>query len=227
MNKNETNKRIIHSKEDYLKNPCRYSALPFWKEKDLVLPDTISVFHKEDWDRLREEERSKYYKLERFFRIYHDLEDLGQVSVPSGFRLRDFDFSREEDYEIGLNIIKNSYENMDISVEKLKSYRETAVFNESLWFFIEEAESEMPIAFIIGDLDLDLAEGIIEWLQVSKDFRKMGLASILLMEFLSRLKEIGNFATVSGDLDNASDPLGVYRKNGFIGEDVWYIGYGR
>ena len=38
------------------------------------------------------------------------------------------------------------------------------------------------------------------------------------------LKDLGaDFVTVSGNLDNPTNPLELYKKCGFEGDDVWYI----
>jgi len=32
-----------------------------------------------------------------------------------------------------------------------------------------------------------------------------------------------NFVTVSGEVDNSTNPEALYRKCGFIGDDIWHI----
>ena len=37
------------------------------------------------------------------------------------------------------------------------------------------------------------------------------------------MKGIADFATVSGKVDNETNPEALYRKCGFVGNDVWHI----
>ena len=37
------------------------------------------------------------------------------------------------------------------------------------------------------------------------------------------MKENAEFATVSGECDNSTNPEGVYRKCGFEGSNIWHI----
>lgn len=39
------------------------------------------------------------------------------------------------------------------------------------------------------------------------------------------MKGKAKFATVSGDCNNTSNPIGLYRKTGFVGDSIWYIAY--
>ena len=38
-----------------------------------------------------------------------------------------------------------------------------------------------------------------------------------------RMQGIAEFATVSGKVNNPTNPQSLYRKCGFIGDDVWHI----
>ena len=37
------------SKEEYISNPCGTSSLPFWKEKQNVVPDNMLILHDKDF----------------------------------------------------------------------------------------------------------------------------------------------------------------------------------
>ena len=76
----------------------------------------------------------------------------------------------------------------------------------------------------IAEFDEVCREGIIEWVQVLPEYRGRGLGKKIVDVLLNRLKSIGaSFVTVSGNLDNTSKPLELYRKSGFTGDDIWYI----
>lgn len=128
---------------------------------------------------------------------------------------------------MAVNIIKLSYENTDMTIDKLRRYKENPVYDGDLWIFIDKAGDikERPLAFGLADFDSDLKEGILEWIQVAPNHRGKGLGTFLVRELLNRLKARADFVTVSGDWDNPNNPINLYRKSGFVGENIWYIGY--
>ena len=67
----------------------------------------------------------------------------------------------------------------------------------------------------IAELDREIGEGVLEWIQVSKDYRRRGLGSYLVLELLWRMRKAARFVTVSGECENADNPEGLYRKCGF------------
>lgn len=79
------------------------------------------------------------------------------------------------------------------------------------------------IGSIICDLDTEIGEGVIEWLQVLPKYRGKGIASSLICKALNIMKHYAEFTTVSGECDNSTNPEYVYRKCGFEGNDIWHI----
>ena len=80
------------------------------------------------------------------------------------------------------------------------------------------------IASGIAEYDENCREGILEWIQVLPEYRGKGLGKKIVSVLLNNLKKCGaDFVTVSGNLDNVSAPLQLYKKCGFEGDDVWYI----
>ena len=50
-----------------------------------------------------------------------------------------------------------------------------------------------------------------------------GLGTALVLELLRRLQDRAEFVTVSGEVNNPSNPQRLYRKCGFAGSDVWWL----
>ena len=75
----------------------------------------------------------------------------------------------------------------------------------------------------IAELDREIGEGILEWIQVSEDCRGRGLGRYLVSELLWRMRGRALFATVSGQCNNPSQPERLYRGCGFTGDDVWHV----
>lgn len=80
------------------------------------------------------------------------------------------------------------------------------------------------VASGIAEYDVELKEGMIEWVQVLPAYWNKGYGTDIVNYLLKQLKELGaSFVTVSGSLENKTNPERLYRKCGFIGDDVWYI----
>ena len=116
---------------------------------------------------------------------------------------------------------------MDVRKDTLRRYMKNKVYKKNLWVFIDEINKNgnTPVAFGLADLDSTLNEGILEWIQVLPEYRGRGLGKSLVNELLIRMKEKAKFATVSGDCNNASNPINLYKKSGFVGNSIWYIAY--
>lgn len=204
--------RKLMERNEYLTDPCGKLSIPYWKAKTLVIPDSIKIIHCRNWS-------GQYSNYQRFFRIMHDLKDLCPI---------DFDYDTlSVDYQAAdlAEMINASYshENIVVTEKEILEWRQHETFREDLCICINADDGKM-IASGIAEFDEICREGIIEWVQVLPEYRKRGLGKKIVDALLRRLKGIGaDFVTVSGNLDNSSDPLKLYRKCGFTGDDIWYI----
>ena len=122
-------------------------------------------------------------------------------------------------------MINESYkhENIVVSEQDILQWKQRKTFREELCVYINADNGKMA-ASGIAEFDEVCREGIIEWVQVLPEYRGRGLGEKIVDVLLNRLKSIGaSFVTVSGNLDNTSKPLELYRKCGFTGDDIWYI----
>ncbi len=122
-------------------------------------------------------------------------------------------------------MINESYkhENIVVSEQDILQWKQHKTFREELCVYIN-ADNGKKAASGIAEFDEVCREGIIEWVQVLPEYRGRGLGKKIVDVLLNRLKSIGaSFVTVSGNLDNTSKPLELYRKCGFTGDDIWYI----
>lgn len=217
----------IHNRLSYLRNPCDYSALPYWKEITFHKPLYIKIYNEKEWLQLSEDIKSNFKRIDKYFRIKHLLIQIDISDLPKGYKFRTFNPNKKEDYDSALEIIKLSYINTDTTKDTLKGYRKNKVYDESLWIFIDEINNskKIPVAFGLADLDSFMKEGILEWIQVSPEYRGKGFGTFLVNELLNRLKGKADFVTVSGDCNNINNPIKLYRKCGFVGNSIWYIAY--
>lgn len=217
----------VHDRLSYLRNPCDYSALPYWKETTFNKPDNIKIYHEREWNQLPENIKEDFVEVDKFFRVKHPLVQIYMQDLPKDFKFRNFDPNNEEDYDKALEIIKLSYANTNITKDTLKEYTKRNVYENELWIFIDKINNgmDMPVAFGIADFDPFMREGILEWIQVLPEYRRKGLGKSLVSKLLMRMKGKAKFATVSGDCNNTNNPINLYRKLGFVGDSIWYIAY--
>lgn len=198
--------------KEYIQNPCGKLSIPYWKATTMTLPDTIKIIHSQDWN-------EQYKDFERFFRVKHALEKLDPI---------DFNYNIilivEQANQLA-EMINASYihENIVVNEEDVLKWKDNKTFRENLCVSIESEDGKM-IASGIAEYDENCREGILEWVQVLPEYRGKGLGKKIVNVLLSNLKKCGaDFVTVSGNLDNVTAPLQLYKKCGFEGDDVWYI----
>lgn len=152
-----------------------------------------------------------------YFRLYHDLQGLRAAVLPEGFRLCE---AATADYAAHIN---QCYGDGSITEAEISAYAQHPVYSAELWDAVQALESKEIVATGVAELDEDVGEGILEWIQVSPAYRGHGLESYVVTELLTRMSKKARFATVSGQVNNPSNPEGLYRKCGFQGNDVWHI----
>lgn len=219
----------VHNCLAYVRDPCDYSSLPYWKETTFSLPAHIKIYREREWLELSEIEKNAFEKVDIFFRTKHNLDQIKAPTLPAEYVFRTFDSDREEDFESALEIIHLSYPNMKVTKDKLRGSLKNGVYDGDLWVFIDKVGSEKKqvVAFGLADLDSSMQEGILEWIQVLPEYRRKGLGEALVNELLTRMKGKAKFATVSGDWNNSYQPVKLYEKCGFEGNRLWYIAYGK
>ena len=202
------------SLQEYLSNPCGTLSIPYWKSKGLIVPENIKIIHDRDYF----SERFSDYNDEPYFRLYHHLKDIGQSM------LNDIEIvSGSHNIEEFVQLINASYSDLSVTKEQIESYRSTPVYCPDLWILLKKTSSDTVIAGGIADYDRETNELILEWIQVLPSYRKQGYGQLIVNSLLLKMKGIATFATVSGKVNNPTNPQGLYRKCGFTGNDVWHI----
>ena len=199
------------TKEEYLKNPTGSSSLSYWKTNSFVIPSNIRVIRDDQYVDNDIEIDEPYFKL------VHRLMDIKKPSLPDGFVLC------HPSLEEFVNHINECYEDISPSLHELEEYQNRPTYQKDLWFGIKEVKTNKLVASIIGEIDFSIKEGIIEWLQVSKDYRRNGLASFLVHSFLEIVKSECDFVTVSGQMNNKTHPYELYLSCGFVNPVIWHI----
>lgn len=200
------------TKAQYMENPCRAASIPYWKAASISVPANMKILHEDDFHAGLLER----YMDEPYFRLKHDLRQLRPAVVPDGFSLCGASAAEHAEH------IHQCYGNGMTPAEVL-SFTEREVYCPELWLALRCDATGRIVATGIGELDREVGEGILEWIQVSEAYRGYGLGSVIVKEMLWRMKDRAGFATVSGQCDNPWQPEALYRKCGFAGSDVWHV----
>ena len=203
------------SLENYLNNPCSSSSIPYWKAKNISIPDNMKIVHDGDFST----ELLKEYEDETYFRLHHSMKKLTKPE------LEDYDIvtASLEDIETIVSVINGSYTDLQVNKEQIQSYTKTLVYRPELWILIKESATENCVGCGIADFDPEAEELILEWIQVLPEYRGKNIGTAIVKELLWRSREYAKFATVSGKVENKTKPEALYRKCGFNGNDIWHI----
>lgn len=200
-------------KAAYLNDPCGTSSLPYWKSGVAKIPESMKI--------LREDEFSvevlERYQDDPYFKLRHDLSELKREEIPHGFRLVK---ATSVDYVRHISIC---YDRERVTVQDLERLKEHFTYDPVLWIALEDMISGELVATGIAGVDLEIREGILEWIQVSPAYRRRGLGRYLVCELLSRMVGKANFATVSGRVNSQSKPELLYESCGFQDRVIWHI----
>lgn len=200
--------------KSYLNNPCGMASIPYWKQKGRSIPDNMKIVHDRDYD----ENLFCDYKDEPYFRLYHDLKSISKESLANVEII-----TSAYDIEQFVKLINKSYSDLSVTEKQLEGYQKTPVFCPELWVLLKETSTEKIIAGGIADYDKEIGELILEWIQVMPDYRGKGYGQLVVNYLLSKMQGIAEFATVSGKVNNSTNPEALYRRCGFTGNDIWHI----
>ena len=205
------------TKEQYILDPCGTSSTAYWKNYCFQKPDNIQILHENDFSK----EKYGYSHIIRYFRLIHHLKVLTPYKLDDKFYFQTVNPLSQ--IEVIRDIINCCYENTYITIEQIEEWLNYKVYDSELWILVIEKSSAFPIALGIADFDGEIKEGSLEWIQVLPEKRGCGIGKALVMELLSRLQPKANFATVSGQVDNKTNPEKLYRQCGFTGNDIWCV----
>lgn len=201
------------TKEQYLTDPCKTASIPYWKVKSIMIPDGMQILHQDDFDEIE----YAHYIDEPYFRLIHNLQGLSKPLLPHGYSLCAATLSA---YAAHIN---SCYDGIGITEAELQGYAKRTVYDSELWLAVKDNQTGNIVATGIAELDREIGEGALEWIQVSGSHWEHGLGNYIVSELLWRMNGKASFATVSGQCNNATNPEKLYRKCGFTGNDVWHI----
>ncbi len=200
-------------KKEYLANPTGASALSFWKTCNFNNPAHIKVLNENEINPSLLETHTD----EVYFKLVHYLEDIDEQ-----FKSDEFIFVKASTEEF-VNHINSSYEEEGLTVNELESYKSRPVYDEDLWICVYDNINHAIAATGIAEFDREIKEGYLDWIQVSEEYRGQRLGKTIVYELLKRLKEKASFVTVSGRVNNKTQPEKLYESCGFESKVLWHI----
>ena len=197
----------------YLNNPCKAALLPYWKAKAVAVPANMLVMHEDVFSVAFLQE----YSDERYFKLLHDLKTVTTPSLPMGYAR-----SRVTSAELAAHI-SSCYEGSNINDEEVLRWQRRKIYREDLWVAVCDESNGQIVASGVAELDAEIGEGVLDWIQVSEKHRQRGLGKYVVTTLLRRMQGKARFVTVSGKCDDPCQPEKLYRACGFIGNDVWHV----
>lgn len=202
------------SLQSYLIDPCGTTSIPYWKYKSIAVPPNMKIVHQREMT----DDLLLDYNDEPYFRLYHDLKNVRRMTVreaeiiPGGASVSEF-----------VQLINQSYTDLSVTAEQMERYRHTPVYCPDLWILLKEKGTQTILAGGIADHDKEIGEVILEWIQVLPSHRGRGYGQFIVNTLLSKMRDTAKFATVSGRINDPTEPERLYRKCGFVGTDIWHI----
>ena len=203
----------MDNKAQYLKNPCRASSIPYWKAIRISVPENMDILHNDDFCAALLEQ----FTDEPYFRLKHDLQNINPAVIPDEFEQCTATLADFADH------INRCYGGACVTEDELCNYIARQVYCPELRIAIKDIKTGKIVATGIAELDREIGEGILEWIQVSEEYRGRGLGYYIVLELLQRMKDAAKFATVSGQCNNPWKPEKLYRQCGFTGNDIWHV----
>ena len=132
---------------EYLNNPCGTLSIPYWKAKNITIPPDMKILHDNDFSA----NILSDYTDEKYFRLYHNLKGIPKVTT------NDFEITTatRKDIKAIVHIINDSYTDISVNKELIKSYTKTPVYNAALWIMVKEKATDKYVGCGIADFDAE------------------------------------------------------------------------
>lgn len=148
---------------------------------------------------------------------------LNRLTWKKKFTYKNVDTNSVNDLNEVVSIINKSYTDIQVDFNQVLQWAMAEVFDKNLWIFIIDVDKQKPVALGIAELDQNVREGSLEWIQVLPEYTKRGLGQAIVNKLLLNMVGKADFVTVSGQVNNNTNPEKLYRKCGFQGNDIWHV----
>jgi GNAT superfamily N-acetyltransferase len=198
----------------YLAAPCKTFSTAYWKKDVFPIPAGIRIEHADNSEQHIADGTA-------YFRMVHYPRGEYETALPPMYEYTDVHMP--EQAEMVADLLNCCYPDSSFTAHQIIKWMNYLVYKPDLWIFIVDTEKKAPVALGIADFDMTINEGSLEWIQVLPEYQRKGLGQAVVNELLRRMSGYVRFVTVSGEIDNPSNPRELYRKCGFTGDDIWIV----
>ena len=204
-----------------------HQLVVFWRrdrdqDPDLLIPVddlSLALIHQDHYDGFP---AHLFSRQKSYFRLIHQSQSRGKSTVvPKGFIFQEV----KPEVEIAdvAAFIDECYPDIKPTDDTVRSWMAHISYDPRLWFWVMDESKELPAGLGIAEIDQEIGEGSLEWVQVHPNYRGKGIGECLVIELISRLSGRVEFTTVSGEVGNKTNPEALYRRCGFQGSDIWWL----
>ncbi|MBI5666649.1 MAG: GNAT family N-acetyltransferase [Chloroflexi bacterium] len=172
--------------------------------QDYLDPDTAAGF----------QTRLSFFRL-----IYRGSPPTPQL--PAGYSFADVQHG--EQAQLIADFIAECYDDVKPTADTVRQWTQRTVFAPDLWLWVRDERTGTACALAIAEFDASIGEVSLEWVQTLPGYQGKGLGRAVVQEILRRAAGRMAFATVSGQVEDRSNPGAFYRQCGFTGNDVWWL----
>lgn len=152
------------------------------------------------------------------YRLMHRQQVVDAPELPAGFRFAGVVNSTDEAQAMMAHIEQEKLSGMG----DVQAWLDSPAFASDLWLWVVDEASDQPAGIAIAELDPQLREAAVRWVQVFPDYQGRGLGRALVQELLHRIGGRALFTTVTGIVEDRDNPGAFFRCCGFSGDDVWW-----
>jgi GNAT superfamily N-acetyltransferase len=157
-----------------------------------------------------------------YFRLIHRQDGASNKPlVPPDFSI--VAANPQQEYEQIANFIGHCYQDIHPAASTVLGWSKHPTFDPALWIWLFDDAKGVPAGLGIAEVDTEISESSLEWIQTLPNYRGIGLGKVIVQELLSRIRERARFTTVAGEIENRSNPEALYRSCGFEGDDIWWM----
>jgi len=159
-----------------------------------------------------------FAQFRSFYRLICHQADLPAPELPDGFRFAEVVSSSDEAQVVATHIEQAGGH----SLAAVQDWLRSPAFASDLWLWIIDEDAGQPAGIAIAELDPQIREASLLWVQVFPDYQARGLGRCAVRELLRRIGGRALFTTVSGEVEDRDNPGAFFRRCGFTGQDVWW-----
>ena len=126
----------------------------------------MSIVHQDNFNKTE----YQHYIDEPYFRLIHSLQDLSVQVPPQGYLLCKATLKEFAEH------INRCYSKIGITEADLRDYTARPVYDSALWLAIKDNQADE----VVAELDKEIGEGVLEWIQVSEQHRGYGLGKYVV-----------------------------------------------